>query len=120
MGFLCSTFDGVYKNPSPPPDLVVVEAKGGSSSNTSSRAGEGEKSDERYQQGSAPYRDSVADNMADSKDPGTRATGEAVQEAAKKPDGVQYVQVSQPLDSSGNPQPIKASEYYDKPPGGSN
>lgn len=101
------TFDGVYKNNgTPPPEYIVGEAKGGSGSNSSSRAG---PDGERYQQGTPEYRDSVIQQMRQSSDPETKAMGDKL--ATTDPANIDYVEVKQPVDNDGTLKPIKMSKY---------
>jgi hypothetical protein len=100
------TFDRVYKNTSPPPEYIIGEGKGGTGTNSSSRAG---PDGERYQQGTPEYRDSVIQQMKQSSDPDTRATGEALDNTDRS--NIDYVEVKQPVAKDGGLNPIKVNKY---------
>jgi RHS repeat-associated protein len=112
------TFDRVYENPpgSRPPQYIIIEAKGGSSSNSSSRIGADEQ---RHQQGTTGYRDSVARHMRDSpsSDAATSELGRRLL-VEGDPDRIAYVEVSQPVAPDGSLRPIQARSYSDRPPSG--
>jgi len=109
------THDAVYRNHSPPPKYIVAESKGGSATNSSSRAG---PDGERYQQGTPEHFQSTNRNMAEhGPDEKTRQLGRDLDELDPiDPSDVHRVEVSQPLDSEGNPKDIKASQYGDSVP----
>jgi RHS repeat-associated protein len=102
-----NTFDAVHERPDDagPPKYIVSEAKGGTATNSGGRDADGVQA----QQGTPEYRDSVTNDMANSKDPETKKVGKKLQEA--DPDDIEYREVKQPLDSDGNPLPMKVSEY---------
>ncbi|MDQ2642837.1 MAG: hypothetical protein M3020_03415 [Myxococcota bacterium] len=106
-----NTLDNVYENGSPPPKYIVAESKGGSATNSSSRAGE---NGDRYQQGTPEYLDSSSKHMAEHGTGDEKKAGKALQDA--DPGEVEYIEVKQPLDSSGNPSDIKVSKYGDSVP----
>lgn len=105
------TVDRVIHNESPPPDIIVVEAKGGQGENTSSCA----DGTNRYEQGTPEYLKKTAEKMAASNDPERRRAGRAILKALDKtPPSVQYTKVTQPvgpLDAHGTPPPAKVEEY---------
>ncbi len=98
-----NTVDQVWSNPTPPPDWFVIEAKGGSSTNTSSRIGEGGL---RYQQGTRGYLQSI---LEDGNLPPERADEllEALDEGR-----LQYIEVAQRLDADGNLAAPVARRYF--------
>ena len=102
------THDNVFKTNEPPPapKYVVAEGKGGTATNSSSRAG---PDGERYQQGTPEHFKSTNDQMANSSDPEKVATARELERA--KPGEVQRIEVSQPLDSAGNPTDMQVHEY---------
>jgi RHS repeat-associated protein len=103
-----NTFDAVHERPdgAGPPKYIVSEAKGGTADNSGGREG---LDGQQVQQGTPEYRDAVADKMAKSPDKKTRDAGKKLQNAA--PGDIEYREVSQPLDSAGNPTDMKVSEY---------
>jgi hypothetical protein len=109
-------FDRVYENPpgSRPPQYIIIEAKGGSASNSSSRLDDVGR---RHQQGTTGYRNSVARHMRDSpsSDAATRSVGRQLR--AADPASIDYVEVSQPLASDdGSLRPIQARRYSNRSP----
>lgn len=101
------THDNVFKTNSDNPDdpkMVVAEGKGGTATNSSSRAG---PNGERHQQGTPEHFNSTNEQMA--KDPAQAETAQALQDA--KPGEVERIEVSQPLDKNGNPTDMKVSKY---------
>lgn len=100
--------DRVYRDPGPPPRFIVVEAKGGSARNTSSR----KKGDEQVQQGRHDYLESVLDST--STKGGKKPMDEGLRD--KLIDGLDdgtliYLEVSQKVTSGGELGKIKAREY---------
>ncbi|MCA9579177.1 MAG: RHS repeat-associated core domain-containing protein, partial [Myxococcales bacterium] len=108
------TFDRVYENPPHrrPPQYIIIEGKGGSSTNSSSRL---DGLGERHQQGTTGYRDSVAEHMRDSprSDAATSELGRQLL-VQGDPSRIAYVEVSQPVAPDGSLPPIQARRYSDR------
>jgi hypothetical protein len=99
------TFDLVYEMSSPPPDFVVVEAKGGAGSNSSSR----KVGEERYQQGRPEYAEDVLQAMVDrgKLDKGIAAGVEdAIEEKS-----LEYIEVRQAVTVDGSLGQLTARQY---------
>ena len=101
-------FDGVYRIPGDPPRILVVEAKGGSARESSSRAFGGDQ----VQQGTPEYRGAVAQSqnqrgMATENEP-MRDAGRAVLSAG---DDVEYICVCQPIRDGNELGDIRAYRY---------
>jgi hypothetical protein len=93
-----NTFDQVWRIDEPPSDFFIVEAKGGSATNTSSR--EFMLDGKRYQQGTPEYMDSLIDVMRTSSDKDIRELGDELYYASLN-DGIRYLEVSQKLTETG-------------------
>lgn len=108
------TLDRVYRNPNPPPEFVVAEAKGGSATNSSSRAG---PNGQRFQQGTPEYLRSVLQQMASDQNatPESRALAEEMLNA--DPSNIDYVEVKQPIAPDGTLEPIKMNDFGPSRPG---
>lgn len=103
------TFDGVWRNHSPPPSYIVVESKGGGAGESSSRL---LANGERAQQGTPEYRDDVARQMvADGERRGDRALRDAGQAILDGGSDVAYLGVHQSIRSDGSLGPIHTYSY---------
>ena len=104
----------MYENPPHrrPPQYIIIEGKGGSSTNSSSRL---DGLGERHQQGTTGYRDSVAEHMRDSprSDAATSELGRQLL-VQGDPSRIAYVEVSQPVAPDGSLPPIQARRYSDR------
>jgi hypothetical protein len=97
------TLDRVFVNDSPPPAVIVVEAKGGSGTNTSSRATDMG----RAQQGSREYLLDLVNNQNSRLPPQVKAQIEAALDSGS----IRYIEVSQPITPTGGLGDIKVREY---------
>ncbi|MEZ4230481.1 MAG: hypothetical protein R3B89_15005 [Polyangiaceae bacterium] len=109
------TLDRVYKREKPPPTTYVVnECKGGDATNSGGR-NDPNKKGERYQQGTPEYLQLQADNMAkNGKTQAERDAGEELKRAIEN-GNVEYNEVKQPVDHSGNLGDTSVREYGDCP-----
>ncbi len=104
------TLDLVFRNaPGKEPAFIVVEAKGGSATNSSSRAIETREGPARVQQGHPAYAKDVLAEMKERELLPAREQ-RALEQALKDQD-YDYVEVTQALDGDGGLGPAKAREY---------
>ncbi len=97
-----NTVDQVWSNPAPPPEWFVIEAKGGSAGNTSSRIGRGGL---RYQQGTPEYLESIIEQ-------GNLPPGLARRLRIALEEGdLHYIEVAQRLDADGNLASVAVRRY---------
>lgn len=122
------TFDRIYQNQGtepvciqgpngrtievPPNGYVVVEAKGGSATNSSSR----QIGPERYQQGTPQYMQDVAENMAEGGNRHSANISHAIAAGNPPP----YIEISQPVRSDGAPAPVGVRQYTGSRPNPAN
>jgi len=100
------TFDQIWETPTG--EFIIVEAKGGGATNSSSV----EVNGVRYQQGHPKYAEAILENMIakHGKDPAKKAKLLALQ-AAWNAGEVRYLQVSQKVHEDGSPSSIDVREY---------
>jgi len=104
------TLDLVFRNaPGKEPAFIVVEAKGGSATNSSSRAIDTDQGPARVQQGHPEYAKDVLAEMKKRK----LLDGDLEDELsdALKFGDYEYVEVSQPIGADGGLEPVGAREY---------
>jgi len=98
------SFDLVYRPSQRPPEFVLIEAKGGTGSNTSSR----KVGDEQVQQGRPEYAADVAEAM---RNRGGESKGVGIEiEEALEVDEVEYLEVTTPVNAS-NVQTPRIRQY---------
>jgi len=99
------TFDLVYRVPGEPDRWVVVEAKGGSGSNSSSRM----VGDDRYQQGHPEYARGILEAMMERD----RLDDETLLGLTRALDreSIEYLEVRQRLDAGGELGALSARQY---------
>ncbi len=102
------TFDQIYRNPGGNPEYIIVEAKGGGATNSSSR----EIDDVRYQQGHPVYARNVLDNMIKHHkgSPEELAELKALKKALES-GNVAYMEVSAKVDDNGSASGVSVREY---------
>ncbi|MFN1651178.1 hypothetical protein [Vibrio rotiferianus] len=101
-------FDMVYEVEDPPPgEIIIVEAKGGSSPFGSRKIG-----NEAYQQGTSKYAATIM-SLMDSKKHGTteKAAAKSIKSAIQDDIPIRYIHTQAEISSSGKVSKLKAKEF---------
>ena len=103
--------DAIYRDPGPPVRFFVVEAKGGTARNTSTRELDvpGQPDPQHVQQGHREYLQSILDNPRTTRGMSEAAVAE-LQQAAARGTGISYLEVSQKITEPNTPRPTTGGE----------
>lgn len=101
-------FDMVYEVEEPPPgEIIIVEAKGGSSPLGSRKIG-----DEAYQQGTSKYASAITDLMAQKgKDTTEWKAARSINKALRKKIPVRYIHTQTAISDAGDVSSVNVKEF---------